>query len=125
MLQKINLKLDRKEILAFRVQDKIFEDDVKRTIALLEPELESSEKFNIYLELEQLEGITLPALKERISFMVKQYKDVFDKVTKVALVSDAEWLKKMVSEIHELLPGISLEHYPVNESEKAIQWLTE
>lgn len=125
MLQKLNLKLDSKQILAFRVQGKIYEDDIKRAINLLEPALESPDNFNIYLEIEQLEGISMPALKERISFAVNNYKDIFDKVNKVALVSDTDWLKKTASAIYELIPDISLEHYPVNDSEKAINWLTE
>lgn len=123
MLQKLDLKLDNSEILAFRLKGKIYEDDVKRSIALLEPALESPPHFNIYLEVEAIDGISMAALKERISFTVNNYKEIVDKVDKVALVSDMDRLKEVVSTIYELIPSISLEHFPVNDGAKAIDWL--
>lgn len=119
------LKIENDKVFAFRLDGKITQDEMKQTIEVLKPELETPSHFNVYVEVIEFEGIEPEALKERIAFVLSNYKEILKKVNKVALVTDKKWLQNLAKGAYSLFPGIEQESFSFEEVEKAKQWVAE
>jgi len=123
MIQKIDLQ--NKNTLGFRVAGKVDKETIQTAIDRVKLELKSSSKFSIYLEVVELEGMTAGAFTERIAFAFSHLIEILNKVKKVALVTNIDWLKKLATGLYQLNPMIEEKSFSMEEAEKAQQWLFE
>jgi hypothetical protein len=123
MIQEIDLQSNN--TLGFRVAGKVDKETIQSAIDRVKLELKSSSKLSIYLEVAELEGMTAGAFKERIAFSFSHLMEISKKVKKVALVTNIDWLKKLANGLYHLNPMIKEKSFPMEEAEKAKQWLSE
>lgn len=125
MLQQLNLHSENEKVFAFRLEGKLRTEDVIRSISEITPALEAPAALNMYVEVVSLEGIEPEALKERIKFAFYNYRKILDKVDRLALVTDIDWMRTAAQFIYDLIPGIEMKAYTFDEAAKARQWIAE
>lgn len=124
MLQKINLNIENDKVLAYRVDGKVDEEDVRKAIETVTPALETPAHFNMYVEVADIHGITPEAIKERLEFVLPNFKELLMKIDKIALVTDKDWMKTLAKGIYSLIPKIEQKSFSFEESAKARQWVS-
>ncbi|MBF8962128.1 STAS/SEC14 domain-containing protein [Pontibacter sp. FD36] len=121
MIKKIDIGHD--QVLAFRVEGELDVQDMKASQKVIKPELESAAPFNLYLEMAATEGVEPAAVQERVSFILSNFSDVLDKVKKIALVTDKDWLQHLMSGVFTMVPSIEQRSFSFDEKEAARRWV--
>jgi len=114
-----HLESGNETVFAFRIGGKITEAEVKQSLKIIENAIESLDQFNIYVEVDEMSGIELVALKERFSFTVSNYKSLVKKVKRVSLVSDKNWLQNLARGIYSIIPDIEQKSFSFKEKDQA------
>lgn len=120
MLHKIDL--NSVNAVGFRWEGKYDEKAFKQSVLQFLPELQSRAKMNVYLEVLELSDVEAKALWEEIKFDVKNYKQLLDKIDKIALATDEDWIKNL-SKGFGLVPGISIKTFSLDEKDTAKLWV--
>jgi len=114
-----HMETGNKGVFAFRVEGKITETDVKQSLHAIQTGIETMDHFNLYIEVNEMDGIELAALKERFSFIFSNYKSLIKNVKRVSLVSDKNWLQKLAQGIYALIPNIEQRSFSFEEKDQA------
>ncbi len=75
-------------------------------------------KVNVYLEVGELDDVTLPALWEEIKQDVKHFNDF----NRAAIVSDDSTLLKAASSVINTITPAEVKHFPTNQKAEALRW---
>jgi len=118
-----HLEIENKNVFAFRVQGNITETEVKQVLQSIQNGIDTLDHFNLYVEVKEMDGIELAAMKERFSFVISNYKSLVSKVKKVSLVSDKNWLQKLAQGIYFLIPGIEQKSFSFEDKDQARQFV--
>ncbi len=105
--------------VALKICGKIEKSDIDAVINAVEKKLEHSEKLGVYVELESFGGISIDALVEDLMFGIPNVKH-FDKK---AVVSDKNWMEKLVEVGDKFFPSIEVRHFSPEEKEDAMDWV--
>lgn len=119
MIELIDFQLPR--VVGMRISGKIDEPELSKIFEAIKEKLEHSEKLGIYVELESFGGISWDALIEDLKFGLPHIKR-FDKK---AVVSDEDWMGKMVEFADKIFSGIQIRHFTLEEKEEAKKWVAE
>lgn len=109
------------KVLGLRINGKITDEDMKSMIEVCEKKMETEDRIAIYIELEELGGISLSALLEDLKFALPNLK----RFSKKAVVSEKKWHESLLKIGDKLFPSIEVRHYKPEEKEKAIEWVKE
>lgn len=110
---------DDKGILAFEVAGKITQKEVIQTIDVIETAIQTRDRFNLYIEVAELSGVEMAAMKERFAYIFSNHKQLLKKVKKVSLVSDKNWLQKFAEGLYYLIPSIEQKSFSFEDKEQA------
>lgn len=123
MLYKIDLGSER--VMGFRWKGKYDEKGVKQSILQFLPELQSRAKMNVYLEIQEISDVEVRALWEELKFDLKNFRQLTDKIDKVAIVTDEDWLRTISEGSSFVLPGIKVKAFTMAEGEAGKSWIKE
>lgn len=117
MLQKLGIGDDH--VVGFRWEGEFDEKAFKQSLLQFLPELQSRSKMNIYFELIDIGDFEATAVWEDIKFGFNNMKELRDKIDKIALVTDKDWVRNIAESSYKLIPGIKLKSFTFKESEAA------
>ena len=123
MLHKIDLG-DGKAV-GFSWEGKYDEKAFKQSVLQFLPELQSKPEMNVYLEVYDISDVEARALWDEIKFDVKNYQELVEKIDKVALVTDMEWLKGLSKASFSLIPSLSIKTFALKDKDAARLWVVE
>lgn len=121
MIKKI--EINNKNIFAYKIEGRITESEVKEVLQDIQKGIDTLDHLNLYVEVKEMDKIELAALKERFSFIFSNYKSLVNKVKKVSLVSDENWLQKLAQGIYYLIPKIEQRSFSFEEKDQAKQFV--
>src|SRR5690606_25465284 len=123
MLQKLDLGDEK--VVAFRWEGVFDQKGFKQFLVQFIPELQMRSSMNLYLEVVNLTEIEARAVWEEVKYDVKNYKELSNKIDKIALVTDLSWMRTLAASSSALIPGIRLKTFKFEESDAAKAFVTE
>lgn len=85
--------------------------------------MNTADKLYIYVEMPIMPGITLPAIREGIKSGLANLQKYNNRLNKVALVTDKEWLQTMNEIENRLFTGIDERSLSMEETAAAKEWI--
>lgn len=104
--------------IAMEFEGKAVKEDMLKVDQEIQKRFKDKEQFNVYAVIHEVDGATAKALMEEAKIDIKHWSQY----SKVAIVSDENWLEKM-SGTSTILPGIEAKHFQMEEAEKAWEWI--
>lgn len=120
MIEILRLGVD--DILGYRLDGRVEATDVDRLVNAADRKLASHEKLSVYAEVHSLAGLTLEAIVRDLEATVRRL-NWFTRFTKVAVVTDAPWLRTVARVEDVLFRGIQIRAFSLAEKEQALTWL--
>ena len=87
------------------------------------PELQSRAHMDVYMEVYEITDVQARALWDELKFDLQNYRQLSQKIDKVALVTNETWLRNLAVGSASLLPGIRLKAFTFEEKEAAKKWV--
>lgn len=113
------LDLGLNNVLGFVIRDRLTRADYKMFNHKMADQLKRYGKIDMYLEIEDFEGISLKAIWQDLKTSIKYYGDI----EKIAITGKGKWLKNATKISDFLTPGIDLKYFSLAEKHKALEWL--
>lgn len=123
MLQRIHI--GNEKVLAFNWEGKFDKKAFEKDMTRFTSELKTRDKFNVYIEMHGIEGVEAKAVWEDLKFGVKNIKELTEKIDRVALVTDKDWVKNLAKVSYSVIPNIKLKTFAFKEKEVAKLWVIE
>ena len=109
-------------VIAMRFSGKFDHDDVEKAKAFFEQHFAPGEKINMFIEVESFTGIELKELPGYVA-SAAPFLTKLDRLGRVAIVSDAAWLRSLTRFESALLPHVHYETFVSAEREQALAWV--
>ncbi|MEJ8801985.1 SpoIIAA family protein [Pontibacter sp. H249] len=122
MIQRIDI--GHMHVLAFRVEGEVDVEDMKASQEVIKSELASDGPFNLYVEMAATADVEPAAIQERLRFILSNFGEVLQKVNKMALVTDKNWLQHLATGVFTLIPAIDQRSFAFEELEEARTWVS-
>ena len=106
-------------IIGLEIDGWIEAKDIDRIIQLIEKNLDTKGKLNIYAEVNSWTGMSLGAFIKDLQFSLQHLHDF----EKEAIVSDLKWLEALSALGNTLFSGIEVKHFTLDEKDRALIWL--
>lgn len=123
MLHKLDI--GDENVAAFRWEGKLDEKAVKQSMVQFLPELQSRHRFNIYLEITDIDGVEAKALWDDMKYSFNSLSELRNKVDKIALVTDKSWISSLAETSYKFIPGLKLKAFNFSETETAKTFVKE
>jgi hypothetical protein len=111
-------------LVAFRATQTLTGEDYDRLIAALEDQLKRHERVSMYAEVDDLKGLTLPALLRDMRYGASKIGELH-RFARVAVVTDTGWLRAWSQFAWGIVPRASLRTFSTSEREAARAWAEE
>jgi len=116
------LEMHSPNVLGIRVSGRIEKGDVDTVMPLMKEKIASSEKINLYVELESFTGMSMAAVMEKFRHAVLSISHI----RKEAVVTDISWMSAVLDvteKLYPIFPGIEVRHFPTEKREEALSWI--
>ncbi|OAB76081.1 SpoIIAA family protein [Cochleicola gelatinilyticus] len=113
-------QIQNKNIYLFKVTDAIDQAGVETFITFLETKADNNEKIKVIGVMESLPGFE--NFKTFVE-MVKLKSKAITVIEKYAVLTNKDWIEKIIPIGNFMTPGIPVKHFAINEREAAIEWL--
>ena len=123
MIKKI--QFSEPDILGFEVDGRVSEPAFVNMMQELIPKLDSPGNIKLYIEIPRYEGTDWEVIWDSLKFALTKLKTYFDKVDKIALVTDKAWLRFAATVEYGLIPAIKEKSFEFSEKEEALKWIRE
>lgn len=117
------LELGNDKVMAWRIEGKVDQADYEPVVKSIENKMNTADKLNVYVEIPKMPGITLPAIWEGIKSGLANLRKYNNKLNKVAVVTDKEWLQIMTEIENRLFTGIDERSFSMEEAAEAKEWI--
>lgn len=107
-------------VIGYRIKGKIETDDFDRIASFIEENLKTHDKLRIFAEIESIEGMSLEAFVKDLKFGLKNY----NRFEKAAVITDKDWIRKIVEIEGKLFPGIDAKFFSFAEKHAAMEWIS-
>lgn len=108
------------DLIAMEAQGQIDKSDYDKFKPLLEKTLQQYGKARLYLEIKDIDMISLRALWEEVKVDMKHIHDF----SKVAVVGDKAW-KEMAAYAMKLLTTVDAKYFDFSEQQAAWEWVSQ
>lgn len=118
----INVRKAEGGIIVLTAGGKLEHTDLEQITTIVEQSLATNERTHLYIEVEEFSGLelaALPAYLPRAAAMLKQ----LHKFGRIAVVTDAAWVRFLTKVESALLPGIRYETFLPRERTEALAWV--
>lgn len=122
MIQKLDLGDEK--VMAWRMEGKMDQAQLGPVMQAFNNKLDTTDKLNLYLEVPKVSGITLPAIWETLKSEIRELRKYNDRIEKVAVVTDKEWIQTLTGAENRLFPGVDERPFSMEEAEAAKLWIT-
>lgn len=112
------LDIPAKKVIGFEVDGGLEKRDIQKVTRVLEEKTRRGEHVNLYAEVQNIEGMTLPAMLEDLKAGVEHSKHI----DKMAVVSD-NTLAKGATEVSGLFTGTDINTYSQGQKAEALEWV--
>ena len=112
------LSFTKENIVALKATGKISGEDYKKIQPLLEKTVKDHGSIDLYIEIENIEGVKPAALWEDF----KAYFNYVNKINKIAVVGEDNWTKALTATIKPLVKG-EVKFYTADDSLEAKKWI--
>lgn len=116
------LKIGRSNLLAIRIEGKIGKKEIKTFVKGLLTEIKSTDGFNLYIELENIEDIELKSISKELNEGFESFEELLAKLDKVAVISDSSILRMFAEVEDSLFPEVDEKAFSFEEKEEALEW---
>ncbi|MBL4781272.1 MAG: STAS/SEC14 domain-containing protein [Porticoccaceae bacterium] len=118
MLEMMEIDIDN--AIAFRIAGKVTEDDMSVVLNAAKLKIEQYGNIVFLEQIDSFGGIELAAI-------VAEFKYLFDvgmgNISKVAVVSDKQWLKNIVSIEDKIFRNIKIRSFSIDDRDSALEFL--
>ena len=108
------------DAIAYRIEGKITEDEMKTVLAVFKEKIEKNEKLIVYQEVVSINGAEFDAMVEKFKFFLEFGISNF---SKIAVVTHKKWIHKLVDLEGKFFKGIEMRGFPKEEKDQAIDFL--
>lgn len=105
-------------LLKFTIAGKLTQADYAGVKPVLEAKVQRFGKINVYLEIGEMDAMTLPAMWEEAKQDIKHFADF----NRAAVVSDDSLLLKAASAVAGTVTPAEVKHFPSSQKADALQW---
>lgn len=112
------LDLPDTNIVGFRLEDTLTEDDYDVLDSELSHELEAHTTTRVFFEIDDVDGWEPEDEWESLAFDIRHVQEV----DKVAIVGDDAW-ERLVDKIELLFPASQIQSYDSEDREEALEWI--
>ena len=105
-------------LLSFKLGGKLTKADYASVVPTLEAKVQRFGKVNVYVEVGDLDSITLPALWVEIKQDAKHFNDF----NRAAVVSDDSTLLKAAASVMDTVTPTEVKHFPSDQKAEALRW---
>jgi hypothetical protein len=109
-------------VIAMRFSGSFDHDDVEKARAFFEQPFATGEKINLFIEVDSFTGMDLKELPRYIA-SAAPFLTRLEHLGRVAIVSDATWLRSLAKVESALLPHVHYETFVSAEREQALAWV--
>ncbi|WP_143959758.1 SpoIIAA family protein [Litoribacter populi] len=109
--------------LMFKVGDKISQTEMQQMYTLIKARVDEGHAVNIYIEMEKFPTMTMGAIWEEVKQLVPDFKVLLQKIDKIALVTDKDWVQKISDGIYSIIGNINFQSFSTTEKAKAKGWI--
>ena len=106
-------------IVGFNIDGKIESTDIEKVTNLVEEKLKSQTKLRVYVEVKNLQGISLEAFWEDLKFALRHLKDF----EKKAVVCEESWMSKLAAASNKIFLNIEVKCFSFSEKDQALEWI--
>ena len=118
MLEMIDIGIEK--AIAYRVEGKITEEEMTSVISIFRNKIDSDEKLIVYQEVVSFSGVEFDAMIKKFKFFIDVGISHF---SKIAVVTHKKWIHKFVDLEGKLFKSIDMKGFPIEETDKAIEFL--
>lgn len=118
MLEMLDIQIEK--AVAYRLTDKVSEADMKQALAAIKDKIEHYGEAYIYQEIDGYTGIEFDAMLEKFKFL---FENGIANITRIAVVTDKQWLHKIVALEDKLFKNIKIQCFTQNEKDQALEFL--
>ena len=118
MLEMIDIGFEK--AVAYRLVGKITEEEMTSVISIFKEKIDKDEKLIVYQEIVSLGGVEFDAIVEKFKFLINVGISHF---SKIAVVTHKKWIHKLVDLEGKLFKNIDMKGFPIEEKDKAIEFL--
>jgi hypothetical protein len=109
-------------VIAMRFSGKFDHNDVEKAKAFFEQPFAAGEKINLFIEVDSFTGMDLRELPGYVA-SAAPFLTRLEHLGRVAIVSDATWLRSLAKVESALLPHVHYETFVSAEREQALAWV--
>lgn len=115
------IPVENEQLVAYRVEGSVTEEDFERVASALEDRMESGEPVRLYAEIASLKGMTMDALASNLAFGAKHATDI-GKLDRAAVVAREDWIRTLVGIEDTVLPNVEMKAFPMQDKDRAMAW---
>jgi len=108
--------------VAYHLSGKISEEDMQLAFSVIKEKVEQYGEVYIYQEIDDFTGIEFDAMIEKIKYL---FENGISNFTRIAVVTDKQWLQKIVDLEDKLFKNIDMQCFALKDKEQAIEFLKE
>lgn len=123
MLSKLDIGDD--QVVAFRWEGDFDEKAFNQAMVQFLQEFQSRYKMNVYLEIADLDDFDAQAVWKDLKFSMQNWNELREKIDKVALVTNKEWISNLAEMSYKFVPDIKLKSFNFAETETARSFVQE
>ena len=105
-------------LLSFTLAGKLTKEDYASVVPTLDAKVQRFGKVNVYLEIGDLDAITLPALWKEIKEDVQHFNDF----NRAAVVSGDSTLLQAAAAITDTVTPAEVKHFTADQKAEALRW---
>ena len=113
------IPFDDDRVVGARISGKITRPEFDSVAAELEAALEKHEKVRFYAEMETFGGVAMDALFQDLKFGLRHWQ----RFEREAVVTDANWMRRLAAMADKLFPGIEVKVFGSDEVASARAWI--
>lgn len=123
MLSKLDIGDDK--VVAFRWEGDFDEKAFNQAMVQFLQEFQSRYKMNVYLEIADLDDFDAQAVWKDLKFSMQNLNELREKIDKVALVTNKDWISNLAEMSYKFVPDIKLKSFNFAETETARSFVQE
>jgi len=118
MMELIDIGIDK--AIAIRIEGKITEAEMEEVFSEMKGKIRAYGDIVIFEQIDSFEGVELAGIVDKFKYL---FEMGISNITRVAIVTDKQWLSKIVSLEDKLFKNVHMKCFPFEEREQAIDFL--
>tara|TARA_R110002167_G_scaffold15059_1_gene60654 strand:+ start:273 stop:641 length:369 start_codon:yes stop_codon:yes gene_type:complete len=118
MMELIDIGI--KNAIAIRIAGKITESDMELVFSEMKGKIRAYGDIVLYEQIDSFEGVELAGIVDKFKYL---FEMGISGITRVAIVTDKQWLSKIVSLEDKLFKNMHMQCFPLEDREEAIAFL--